>query len=96
MRDEELIDKWLNNTPAEDSVEKVERILIKYFGADSVNKRSGGSHQYRVKHPSLQGLPGFGIAGHLSVPVKNGTKVKGFYLKRIAQAVKRFEEAGLA
>lgn len=94
MGDEELIDKWLNNTPAEDSADKVERILVKIFGADSVKKRSGGSHQYRVKHPSLDNLPGFGIGGHLSVPVKNGTKVKGCYLKRIAQAIKRLEEAG--
>ncbi|MEN6520084.1 MAG: type II toxin-antitoxin system HicA family toxin [Armatimonadota bacterium] len=95
MGDDELIDKWLSNTPPDDSVDKVERILIKVFGEGSVKKRSGGSHQYRVKHPSLEGLPGFGTGGHLSIPVKNGTRVKGYYLKRIAQAIKRLEEVGL-
>lgn len=91
MGDEGLIDKWLSNTPPDDSVETVERILIKFFGAVRT-KRSGGSHQYRVKHPLLEGLPGFGVGGHLSIPVKNGKKVKGYYydvLHRLSSGSKK-------
>ncbi|MCX6343759.1 MAG: hypothetical protein NT018_01635 [Armatimonadetes bacterium] len=94
MGDEELVEKWLRGTP-DDAADKVKRVLIKYFGDNFEDKHSGGSHQYRVKHPALANLSGFGIGGHLSIPVKNGTKVKGCYLKRIAQAIKYLEEAQL-
>lgn len=91
MNDKQLIDKWLNNTPSDESADTVERILVKYFGPDSV-KKCGSSHQYRVKHSALVDLSNFGIGGYLSVPVKNGQRVKGFYLKNIARTVKRLEE----
>jgi hypothetical protein len=41
----------------------------------------------------LASLPGFGIGGYLSIPVSGGNCVKGYYLKRIAQAIRRLEEA---
>ena len=86
------IEKWLNATPSDESADVVERALVTYFGSESVKKTSG-SHQFRIKHPALADLPGFGIGGYLSIPVTGGKRVKGYYLKRIAQAVRRMEEA---
>ena len=93
MKDAELIDKWLRNTPDYEAVEVVRGVLARAFGKDAIRKKTGDSHQIRVKRPALAGLPGFGIFGHLSVPVENGQRVKGYYLKRIAQAINRLEEA---
>lgn len=92
MGDEDLIEKWYSNTPGDESADTVERLLVKYFGRSSVSRKRGGSHQLRIKHQGLADLPGFGIGGHLSIPIKGGSRVKKLYLKRIAQAIKRLAE----
>jgi len=94
MKDNRMIDSWLNSTPADAPADEVERVLVAFFGRDSVKKASG-SHQYRIKHPALADLPGFGIGGYLSIPISGGKRVKGYYLKRIAQAIQHLEEIGL-
>jgi len=93
MKDAELIDKWLRNTPDYEAVKVVRGVLVRAFGKDAICKKTGDSHQLRVKHPALANLPGFEPFGYLSVPVKDGQQIKGYYLRRIAQAIKRLEEA---
>lgn len=89
-----LIDKWLAETPSDESVDIVKTVVVRIFGANSICKGTGGSHQLRIKHPMLREMPGFGPFGHLSIPVSKGQRVKGYYLKRIAQAAKHIEESG--
>lgn len=92
MKDNDLIEKWLSRTPAHESIDVVRGLLIRAFGEDSLCKGTGDSHQLRVKHPSLANLPGFGPFGHLSIPVEKGQRVKGYHLRRIAQAIRRLED----
>ena len=91
MNNEGMIDRWLNATPADEPAHVVEQLLVAYFGRESV-KKNASSHQYRIKHSALADLPGFGIGGYLSIPVTGGKRVKGYYLKRIAQAIRHMEE----
>ena len=93
MKDADLIEKWLTRTPDYAAVDLVKALLVRAFGEDAICRGTGDSHQLRVKHPALANMSGFGPFGHLSVPVDKGHRVKGYYLKRIAQAVKRLEEA---
>ena len=88
MKDAVRIEKWLNNTPDHEAVELVKGVLVRTFGEDALCRDTGDSHQLRVKHPALAQLPGFGPFGHLSIPVSKGQWVKGYYLRRIAQAIK--------
>ncbi|MBI2843894.1 MAG: hypothetical protein HYX78_10885 [Armatimonadetes bacterium] len=92
MNQKLLIEKWLNNAPIDESVDVVKSVLLRFFGSDAICKGTGDSHQLRVKHPALRDLPGFGQFGHLSIPVTGGRRVKGYYLRRIAQAIKHLEE----
>lgn len=92
MKDNDLIEKWLTRTPAYEAADVVKGLLVRAFGDDAICRGTGDSHQLRIKHPVLADLPGFGPFGHLSIPVDKGRRVKGFYLKRIAQAIRRFEE----
>lgn len=92
MNRDRIVERWLNTTPSEESADVVERVLVAHFGSESVKKTSG-SHQYRIKHPALADLPGFGVGGYLSIPVTGGKRVKGYYLKRIAQAIQTLEGA---
>lgn len=92
MSNAKLIDKWLTATPSDAPVGVVRNVLVDALGSDAICQNTGDSHQLRVKHSALAGMPGFGPYGHLSVPVKNGQTVKGYYLRRIAQAIRRLEE----
>jgi hypothetical protein len=92
MKDADLIQKWLTQTPNYEAVDVVSGLLVRAFGEDAICRGTGDSHQLRVKHPALANMSGFGPFGHLSVPVDKGQRVKGYYLKRIAQAIKRLEE----
>ena len=92
MNDVLLIEKWLSSTPPDEPVGVVRRVLVRAFGEGAICSNTGDSHQLRIKHPALASMPGFGPFGHLSIPVYKGQKVKGYYLRRIAQAIKRLEE----
>jgi len=92
VKDMLLIEKWLTSPPDYEAVEVVRGMLVRVFGEDAVCRNTGDSHQLRIKHPGLANMPGFGPFGHLSIPVDKGQRVKGYYLRRIAQAIKRLEE----
>ena len=87
MEYDELIGKWSSRPPGTESAERVESVLTHYFGDAAVNRGVGSSHQYRIKDVRLAGLPGFGLGGHLVIPVSGGQRVKKVYLRRIALAV---------
>lgn len=94
MDEDKLVESWLRSN-SDDSSEKVEKVLVRYFGRAAV-KYNASSHQFRVKCPALDGLPGFGIGGYLSIPVGHGQRVKNYYLRRIAQAIKHLKDKGSA
>jgi len=93
MKDADLIEKWLTRTPDYEAVDVVRGVLVRHFGEDAICRGAGGSHQLRLKHPALANMPGFGPYGDLRIPVKKGQRVKGYYLKHIAQGINRLEEA---
>jgi len=92
MKDARLIEKWLTSTPGDEAVDVVRRVLIHAFGEDALCPNTGDSHQFRIKHPALADMPGFGPYGYLSIPVYKGQRVRERYLRLIAQAIKRLEE----
>jgi hypothetical protein len=93
MKDARLIEKWLTTTPSDEAVDIVRRVLVSRFGKDALCPNTGDSHQLRIKHPALADMPGFGPYGHLSIPVYKGQRVRGRYLRLVAQAVKQLDEA---
>ena len=93
MKDKDLVEKWLRNTPSDEAVEVVKSVLIRHFGKDAIRRKTGHSHELRLKHHALAGMLGFTQYGDLRIPVKSGQRIKGYYLKRIAQGIKRLEEA---
>ena len=90
-RRDKLLAGWRQKPNPEAEVETVEAILSHYF-VEGFTKAEGGSHQLRISHPSLYGHPHFAF-GMLSIPVKSGQSVRGFYLKRIAEAIAVMQEA---
>jgi len=90
---DKLIGRWSSRPPGTESADRVEALLIHYFGGAALNRGAGSSHQYQIKDARLAGVPGFGIGGHLVIPVSGGQRVKKVYLRRIALAVKRTKQA---
>ena len=72
------------------SVEKEEVFnVLKRFGFRIESK--SGSHNI-VSHEKLVGSPNFGLNGEFCLPVKHGRKIKGFYLKRVLEAIEIVQE----
>lgn len=90
MDDQKILDRWLRSK-SDEAKDVVMALLVRYFGSSAV-KYHAGSHQLRIKCPDLDGQPGFGIGGYLSIPVDHGQRVKNYYLKRIARAIDRLKE----
>ena len=90
---DDLIEKWRSAAPGDESASHVEVVLRHYFGADSVKKAVRSSHQFRIKDARLTDLPGFGIGGHLTIPISGGQRVKKVYLKRIALAIAHIKQS---
>jgi len=80
--------KWLNNPPTHAPVDTVRAMLRRFF--DSVEWK-GGSHII-VTDDRLQGMKDVGPLNDYSVPVSGGQRVKGRYLRWIAEAVQYIEE----
>lgn len=86
---EKRLSRWRIDTPTDVPVDEVLSILDRFFDGRYV--RTGGSHIV-VTDKRLIGLPGYGPLGDFSVPVKGGQRVKGFYLKRLAETIYILEE----
>jgi hypothetical protein len=76
--------KWLENTPTDAPKDEVLSIIRRFFNDQFENK--SGSHIV-VWDDRLKGNPSFGPAGDFTVPVNGGQKVKGHYLKILAQTI---------
>ncbi|MBW1896650.1 MAG: hypothetical protein JRI47_06295 [Deltaproteobacteria bacterium] len=81
--------KWLENTPTDVPKQQVVAVLDRCFSGQWRFLR--GSHIV-VQDDRLIGYPGYGPEGDFDIPVKGGQKVKGVYLKRLAQTIKLLEE----
>lgn len=85
---EKLLDRWLNNTPQTAPVSEVEAIL-KYFFKDRFRQK--GSSHIVIRDERLHSAD-FGLLGEFSIPVSGGQRVKGLYLRRLAQIIQIIEE----
>lgn len=83
---EKRLEKWKNNPPKEAPIDEVVGI-IRYFFPQQFDEKRTGSHRFRIKHKLLIEHPDYGPDGGFDIPVKGGQKVKGVYLKLLAQAV---------
>ena len=86
---EKTLEKWLDNTPKEEPIDKVEAFIKRHF-PDQHNQDS--SSHIVITDELLKGIPGFGPMGDFSVPVKGGQKVKGYYLRMLAETVRLLQE----
>jgi len=87
---EKKLEKWLNNTPKYEPKEKVLPVLKRFFAGQYEQKSS--SHIV-VQDDKLKLFPNkYGPNGEFDIVIKGGQKVKGFYLKRLAQTIKLLEE----
>lgn len=85
---EKRLSKWLSATPTDVPVDEVLSILKRFFDGKYEQK---GSHIV-VTDKRLIGIPGYGPLGDFCVPVKGGQRVKGVYLKRLAETIDILEE----
>lgn len=85
------LEKWLNNPPKDAPIEEVDGIL-KYYFPDQTKDKKRGSHTVRIKHDALKKHPNYGPDGGFDIPIKGGQKVKGKYLKLLAQAIELLSE----
>ncbi len=88
---QKLLDQWADNPPKEARVQDVETFLNTYFPDMWDQKKS--SHIV-VRCEALKAFPNYQPYGELSVPVKGGQKVKGFYIKKLIKAVQLLTELG--
>lgn len=81
--------KWSINTPTDAPIDKV-IALIKRFFKDQYELISG-SHIV-IRNDNLIGRPDYGPDGDFTVPVSGGQKVKGYYLKKLADTIILLEQ----
>lgn len=86
-RQRKILKKWLAGQK-EERIETVKAIVSRFFERHEFKR---GSHII-VCDSRLAGKEGYGPQGILTVPVKGGQKVKGYYLKKIVRAL---EEIGI-
>ncbi len=80
------IQKW-RNSKQEVRREEIESVLEHYFpGMWSFGSKTG-SHVYKITHPKLKGVPGYGVDGDFSIPTTGGQRIKHWYLKKLIQAI---------
>jgi hypothetical protein len=89
---EKKLKKWLENTPTDAPKEEVVAVLDRCFSGQWRFVR--GSHIV-VQDDRLASHPDYGPEGDFDIPVKGGQKVKGVYLRRLAQTIQLLEEIEL-
>ena len=86
---ERLYISWIKNLPKEARVGDVKTLLNHFFPGMWGQKRS--SHVV-IRCEKLKSFPDYGPFGEISIPVKGGQKVKGFYIKRLVRAIALLRE----
>ena len=88
---QKLFDIWADKVPKEARLQDVKTFLNTYFTDMWEQKKS--SHIV-VRCEALKAFREYQPYGELSVPVKGGQKVKGFYIKQLIVAAKILAELG--
>jgi hypothetical protein len=88
---QKLFDQWADNIPREARLQDVKTFLNYYFS--DMWKQQKSSHIV-VRCEALKNISDYKPYGEISVPVKDGQKVKGFYIKRLVKAVRDLSEIG--
>ncbi len=86
---EKLLRKWRGNRPVEVRVQDVKTILNAFFPSEW--DWTSGSHIV-VRSEILKKFPDYQPFGELTIPVKKGQKVKGFYIKELITAINIIQE----
>jgi hypothetical protein len=88
-RAEKKISRWLENPPTDAPKDEVIAVVQRFFAGRFEFK--AGSHIV-VRDERLRGYPNYGPDGDFTIPVRGGQKVKGVYLKRLAETISLLEE----
>ncbi|MBN1931450.1 MAG: hypothetical protein JW786_07570 [Desulfobacterales bacterium] len=88
---QKLFDQWVDNVPKDARVQDVKTFLNAYF--PGMWNQKGSSHMV-IRCDALKPFPDYQPYGEISVPVKGGQKVKGFYIKQLVKAVQLLKELG--
>ncbi|HNR13829.1 MAG TPA: hypothetical protein PKM59_10980 [Thermodesulfobacteriota bacterium] len=88
---ERLYRTWNGQVPTEARLRDVITVLDYYFPAQWDQHRS--SHIV-IQCERLKNFPDYQPYGELSIPVKGGQKVKGFYIKALVKAINLLKELG--
>ena len=86
---QKLFDKWSENIPKEVRIQEVKTLLNTYF--EDQWDHDGTSHIV-VRCEKLKTLPDYKPFGEISVPVKGGQKVKGYYIRTLIKAINDLRE----
>lgn len=86
---EKILKRWLTNTPKDAPKDKVIGLIKRFFPGQY--KQESGSHIV-IQDDRLIGIGGYGPEGDFDIPIKGGQKVKGWYLKKLAQTIKLLGE----
>ncbi|WP_028322822.1 hypothetical protein [Desulfatiglans anilini] len=89
---EKLYQKWSAHIPREAHLHEVTTFLDTYF--PGMWKQKSSSHIV-VRCSRLAMLADYRPFGEISIPVKGGQRVKGFYIKEIIRAKRALEELGV-
>ena len=86
-----LLEQWVDIIPREARIRDVKTFLNNYF--PGMWSQEGSSHMV-VRCDALKAFPDYQPYGEISVPVKGGKKVKGFYIRKLIKAVQLLTEVG--
>lgn len=86
---DKILNKWLNNTPTHEPLDKVKAIIERFFCGQ--HSQPSGSHIV-IQDDRLIGIHDYGPAGDFTVCVIGGQRVKGRYLRRLALTIRLLED----
>lgn len=89
-RAQKLFRKWSDNIPSEAKRSEVEVLLEHYFhGQWSFGSKA--SHIV-LRCDRLAGFSPFNYIGEITIPIRKGRYVKGFYIKNLIEAINVIKE----
>jgi len=81
---EKKLKKWRKDAPKYEPKNSGSAILDRFFPGQYEKK--SGSHIF-VQDGILKGIPDYGPDGDFSIVIKEGQKVKGYYLSKLAETI---------
>lgn len=86
-----LLNEWTHKVPTDVRLQDVKTFLNTYF--PEMWDHKGSSHMV-VRCEALKAFQDYKPFGEISIPIKGGQKVKGFYIKELLKAVQLLNERG--